>query len=122
MTTKNCVPQIHAAEFDLEGFYCLRYFHPATGALCVDGPQGSRPARKRYIRKHEGLCRNQLVVEFLASMRPETPMNAKLHALLHLMEEHDDESAQGVKITPELFTTVLDSCTPWTPVEHEGRL
>jgi hypothetical protein len=40
-------------------------------------------------------------------MRPETPMNAKLHALLHLMEEHDDESAQGVKITPELFTTAV---------------
>jgi hypothetical protein len=54
-------------------------------------------------------------------MRPETPMNAKLHALLHLMEEHDDESAQGVKITPELFTTVLDSFTPWTPVELEAR-
>jgi hypothetical protein len=120
-TLSNCVPQIHAAEFELEGFCCLRYFHPATGALCVDGPQGSRPARKRYIRKYEGLCQDQSIRDFLASMRPETPMNAKLHALLHLMEEHDDESAQGVKITPELFTTVLDSFTPWTPVEPEAR-
>ena len=37
------------------------------------------------------------------------------------MEEHDDKSAQGVKITPELFITVLNSFAPWTPVEHEGR-
>jgi hypothetical protein len=120
-TLNDCVPQIHAAEFELEGFYCLRYFHPATGALCVDGPQGSRPARKRYIRKYEDLCRDQSVRNFLASMRPETPMNAKLHACLHLMEEHKDEATQGVMINPELFITVLDSFVPWTPVELEAR-
>jgi hypothetical protein len=120
-TLRNCAPQIHAAEFELEGFCCLRYFHPATGALCVDGPQGSRPARKRYIRKYEGLCRDQSVRNFLASMRSKTPMNAKLHAFLHLMEEHKDEAAQGVMINPELFITVLDSFAPWTPVELEAR-
>jgi hypothetical protein len=121
VTRDNCVPQIHIAEFELEGFCCLRYFHPATGALCVDGPQGSRPARKRYIRKYEGLCRDQSIRNFLASMRPEAPMNTKLHAFLHLMEEHDDEAAQGVMITPELFMTVLDSFTPWMSVEFEAR-
>jgi hypothetical protein len=120
-TLNNRVPQIHGAEFELEGFSCLRYFHPATGALCVDGPQGSRPARKRYIRKYEGLSRDQSVRNFLAAMRPETPMSAKLHAFLHLMEEHKDEAAQGVMIGPELFITVLDSFAPWTPVELEAR-
>jgi hypothetical protein len=48
-------------------------------------------------------------------------MNAKLHALLHLMEEHKDEAAQGVTITPELFILVLDSFAPWTPVELDAR-
>jgi hypothetical protein len=120
MTTNNCPSQIHIAEFEIEGFCCLRYFHPATGALCVDGPQGSRPARKRYIRKYEGLCLDQSIRDFLASMRPETPMNAKLHALLHLMEEHD-EARQGMMITPELFILVLDSFAPWTPVELDAR-
>jgi hypothetical protein len=104
MTTDNRVPQIHAAEFELEGFYCVRYFHPGTGALCVDGPEGSRPARKRYIRKYEGLCRDQSVRRFLASMRPEKDMNVKLHAYLHLMEE-----AQGMVVSPELFLRVLDT-------------
>ena len=48
-------------------------------------------------------------------------MNVKLHAFLHLMEEHKDEAAQGVMINPELFITVLDSFAPWTPVELEAR-
>jgi hypothetical protein len=121
MTTNNCVPQIHAAEFELEGFYCVRYFHPVTGALCVDGSEGSRPARKRYIRKYEGLLRDKELRSFLSRIKPETPMNAKLHAVLHLMEEHKDEEKQGVVITPELFITVLDSFAPWTPVELEAR-
>jgi hypothetical protein len=121
MTITNCAPQIHAAEFELEGFCCLRYFHPATGALCVDGPEGSRPARKRYVRKYEGLCRDQELRSFLSRIRPETSMNPKLHAVLHLMEEHKDEARQSLMITPELFITVLDSFAPWTPVEPEAR-
>jgi hypothetical protein len=114
-------PQIHVTEFELEGFHCIRYFHPATGALGVDGPKGSRPARKRYIRKYEGLCRNQALRESLSNIRPETPMNVKLHAFLHLMEEHKDEATRGVMITPELFITVLDSFAPWTPVGPEAQ-
>jgi hypothetical protein len=116
----NCVPRIHVAEFDLEGFCCLRYFHPATEALCVDGPEGSGPARRRYVRKYEGLCRNQALRGSLSYIRPETPMNIKLHAILHLIEEHKDEAAQGVMITPELFLAVLDSFAPWTRVELEA--
>jgi hypothetical protein len=49
-------------------------------------------------------------------------MNIKLHAVLHLMEEHKDEVAKGgVVIHPELFLTVLDSFAPWTPVETEAQ-
>jgi hypothetical protein len=113
---------MHATEFELEGFCCLRYFHPATGALCVDGPKGSRPARRRYLRKYEGLCRDQGLRNFLSEIRPETPMNIKLHAALHLMEEHKDDATQdGVVMTTELFLTVLDSFATWTPVEFEAR-
>jgi hypothetical protein len=109
MATNNCVPQIHATQFELEGFYCIRYFHPATGALCVDGPEGSRPARRRYIRKYEGLWRDQSVRDFLAPIRPETDMMVKLHAYLHLMEEHEDEVAEGMVVSSELFLKVLDT-------------
>jgi hypothetical protein len=107
--TKKCVPQIHAAQFELEGFCCFRYFHPVTGELCVDGPPGSRQARKRYIRNYEGLCQDRSVRSFLASMRSEKDMNVKLHAYLHLMEEHKDEVAQGMAVSRELFLKVLDT-------------
>jgi hypothetical protein len=90
-------------------------FHPATGALCVDGPEGSRPARKRYVRKYEGLCRDQELKSFLSRIRPETSMNAKLHAVLHLMEEHKDETRQGVMINPNFLSR------SWTP-SRRGRL
>jgi hypothetical protein len=36
-------------------------------------------------------------------------MNAKLHAYLHLMEEHKDEAADGMVVSPELFLEVLDT-------------
>jgi len=36
-------------------------------------------------------------------------MNVKLHAYLHLMEEHRDEVADGIVVSPELFLEVLDT-------------
>jgi hypothetical protein len=110
--------EIHMAEFELEGFYCIRFFDPTTGNLCVSGPEGSRKARRRYVRKYEGLCRNQVVRESLAKIRPETPINVKLHAVLHLMAQHDDEAIrQGVAIDPDVLFEVVDSFGSWKPFD-----
>ena len=38
-------------------------------------------------------------------------MNMKLHAFLHLVQEHEDDIAGGMPITAEHFNTVLDSFT-----------
>jgi hypothetical protein len=102
-------PPIHAAEFELDGFMCLRFFDPSTGELRVSGPRESKKARDRYIRKYGGLCRDQSVKEFLASIRPEVDPNVKLHAYLHLMEEHEDDVANGMVVSEELFLKVLDT-------------
>ena len=101
------------AEFELDGFRCLRFFHPETGTLCVLGPKGSRRARRRYVRKYQKLCRDPELRAFLSGIRPETAINAKLHAFLHLMEEHEDDIADGMVITPDLFIMVLDSFAPY---------
>jgi hypothetical protein len=118
--TKKSKPVIHMVEFELEGFCCVRFFDPFTGALRVSGPEGSRKARRRYVRKYEGLCRNRVVRESLAKIRPETAINVKLHAVLHLMEQYDDEEIrQGVAIMPDLLIEVLDSFAPWAPIDPE---
>jgi hypothetical protein len=49
------------------------------------------------------------VRDFLAPIRPETDMMVKLHAYLHLMEEHEDEVAEGMVVSSELFLKVLDT-------------
>jgi hypothetical protein len=105
----NCVPEIHAAEFELDGFICLRFFDPLTGELRVIGPREAEKACRRYVCKYEGLWRNQSLRDFLAPIRPKTDMNVKLHAYLHLMEEHRDEVADGMVVSPELFLKVLDT-------------
>ena len=38
-------------------------------------------------------------------------MNMKLHAFLHLVQEHEDDIAGGMPITRGHFNTVLDSFT-----------
>jgi hypothetical protein len=117
-STANNHQEIHMAEFELEGFCCVRFFDPLTGALRVYGPEGSRKARRRYVRKYERLCRNQGLKEYLAKMRPETPINVKLHAVLHLMAQHDDEAIrQGVAIDPDVLFEVVDSFGPWKPFD-----
>jgi hypothetical protein len=109
--TNNHNPIIHMAELVLEGFACLRFFHPETEKLCVLGPKGSRNARRRYIRKYEKLCQNHEFRTSLSKVRPETAINMKLHAFLHLIEEHENDIADGMPITADLFNTVLDSFT-----------
>jgi hypothetical protein len=101
------------AEFELDGLRCLRFFHPETGTLCVLGPKESRKARRRYVQKYKTLCHSPDLRAFLSRIRPETAINAKLHAFLHLMEEHKDDIAEGMVITPDLFITVLDSFAPY---------
>ena len=102
---------MHMAEFELEGFLCLRFFHPETEQLCVLGPKGSRKACRRYIKKYEKLCENEKLRTSLSEIRPETPINMKLHAFLHLVQEHEDDIAGGMPITADHFNTVLDSFT-----------
>jgi hypothetical protein len=72
-------------------------------------PLSQAPARRRYIRKYEGLCRDREVKDFMASIRPETDMNLNLHVYLHVMEEHKDEVAEGMVVSQELFLRVLDT-------------
>jgi hypothetical protein len=113
--------EIHATEFELEGFCCVRFFDPNNGKLCVSGPAGSRPARRRYVRKYSGLCRNEELRDFLAKIRPPTGMNVKLHAVLHLMERYEhEEIGEGVIIRPDALIEVLDSLAPWTPIDPEA--
>jgi hypothetical protein len=46
-------------------------------------------------------------------------MNQKLHAILVLMEEHKDDMAQGMGISPDLVVKALDSFSPWQPMDPE---
>ena len=120
--TNNHESIIHIAEITLDGFPCLRYFGPETGKLCVVGPKGSRKACRRYVRKYEKLCESQKLRTSLSEIRTETPMNMKLHAFLHLVQEHEDDIAGGMPITADHFNTVLDSFTFHTePVDRDRR-
>ena len=107
----NCECIIHMAELMLEGFPCLRFFHPETEKLCVLGPKSSREARRRYIKKYEKLCQSANLRKSLSEIRTKTPINMKLHAFLHLVQEHEDDIAGGIPITAGHFNTVLDSFT-----------
>ena len=109
--TNNHDQVIHIAEITFDGFPCLRYFDAETGKLCVVGPKGSRKACRRYVRKYEKLCQSHKFRGPLSQIRPGTPMNMKLHALLHLIDEHMDDIAAGMPITEDHFITVLNSFT-----------
>jgi hypothetical protein len=120
MTKNNRNPQIHATEFELDGFTCLRFFEPQTGELRVIGARQSEKARRHYVRKYGGLCHDRSVKEFLASIRPETDMNLKLHVYLHVMEEHEDDIAKGMGVSEELFLRVLDAWEFVAAIEPVG--
>lgn len=116
--SKNFECRPWAVEFELDGYKHLRFFD-LDGNLYVSGPMETKEAQSRYLAKYAPLCRSQSLREFLTLIRPETDMSQKLHAILHLMEEHKDDIAQGMGISADLVMAVLDSCAPWQPMDLE---
>jgi hypothetical protein len=117
-TSNNLKRELRAVEFELEGHPCLRFFD-SNGNLCVFGVDEAKEAVARYVIKYAPICRDQSLRQFLASIRPEADMNEKLHAILVLMEEHKDDMAQGMGISPDLVVKALDSFTPCEPMHAE---
>ena len=72
------------------------------------GPNGSRKVRRRYVKKYRKLCESEKLRTSLSEIRTETALNMKLHAFLHLVQEHEDDIAGGMPITAEHFNTVLE--------------
>jgi hypothetical protein len=116
-TNQKAIHETHLVEFEYDGHACLRFFDP-SGGLCVFGPDEARESLSRYVAKYEPHCRDQSLKRILAAIRPETDMNKKLHAILHLLEEHKEDIAQGIGIGPDLVMKVLDSFGEWHAIEY----
>jgi hypothetical protein len=118
MDNSNIDSPLYAIHFELDDYKCVRFFDRG-GNLSVLGPNESRESLYRYVSKYAPLCRDNSLRQFLAPIRPETHVYEKLHAILDLMEEYEDEIAHGMGIGPELVITALDAFGPWEPMDPE---
>ena len=106
------IHETHLVEFEYDGHACLRFLIRAEGFVSLVRTRRGRACLAMSPSTNHTAEINRL--KNLGCNQAETDMNKKLHAILHLLEEHKEHITQGIGDGPDLVMKVLNSSASGT--------